>query len=398
MPRTWHEPAAAARVQVTILNDWHALRPLEPAVDALHRATGTPVTARLAWWHSAAMASRGAVPVLLTRRGPDGALRAAALVALREQHGGWQVTSVRPHTDDVWEVAAVSAGARRAILAELARFARGLGCSWRLALTGLRNGHDARWLAGQLPGGRALATPPVPGIGFTHDEVTLAPGIRRGLDRSGHRIRQHALSETIHFEREPARLATLRDEIEAVHRARDHDAGRVSDLDGAAGTAFWRSVYDLHAASGELEVATLRLDGHLAAYVVALVDPPVYRVFDGRFAPSWRRYSPGRRLEAAVVDHARRESFRMLDWMSSIAPEKLVASTWTEPRWTVTAAADPEPALAAADPEPALAAADPEPALAAADPRPALAAADPRPALAADPRPALAARAAACSS
>ena len=354
MPRTWHEPAAAARVQVTILNDWRALRPYEPAVDALHRVTGTPVTARLAWWHSAAVANRGAVPVLLTRRGPGGMIRAAALVALREHKGGWQVTSVRPYTDDVWEVSAVSAGARRTILAGLARFVRGLGCSWQLALTGLSNGDDAAWLAGQLPAGRALSAPPVPGIGFTPGEVTFGPGIRRGLDRSGHRIRQHALTETIQFEREPARLAKLRGEIEAVHRARDHDAGRVSDLDGAAGIAFWRSVYDLHAASGELEVATLRLDGHLAAYVVALVDPPVYRVFDGRFAPSWRRYSPGRRLEAAIVDHARRGSFRMLDWMSSVAPEKLVASTWAEPRWTVTAAAEPQPALIEEDQQPVL--------------------------------------------
>jgi hypothetical protein len=74
--------------------------------------------------------------------------------------------------------------------------------------------------------------------------------------------------------------------------------------------------------------------------VIALVDRPAYRVFDGRFAPPWRRYSPGRRLEAAVVGHARREGFDVLDWMSSVAPEKLVASTWEDPRWTVTAASD----------------------------------------------------------
>jgi hypothetical protein len=139
----------------------------------------------------------------------------------------------------------------------------------------------------------------------------------------------------------------MRDEIEAVHLARDHDAGRVSDLDDGAGVAFWRSVYDGHAARGELEVATLRLDGHLAAYVVALADSPVYRVFDGRFAPKWRLYSPGRRLEVAVVEHARRRSFRELDWMSSVAPEKLVASTHSDPRWAVTAACDARPALPA---------------------------------------------------
>jgi CelD/BcsL family acetyltransferase involved in cellulose biosynthesis len=346
MPATWHEPAAAARAQVTILSDWRALRPLEPDIAALHRAAGTPVTARLSWWRSVVMADRRAVPVLLTRPGAGGTLTAAALIALREANGVGQITSGRPPSDDVWEVAAVSARARRAMLTEVARFVRGLDRPWQLALTGLRNGEDATWLAGQLPAGRAVPAPPVPGIGFSRDEVTFAPGIRRGLDRSGQRIGRHALTEEIGFEREPARLAKLREEIEAVHLARDHDAGRVSDLDDPSGAAFWRSVYDLHAASGELEVATLRLDGHLAAYVIALVDPPAYRVFDGRFAPPWREYSPGRRLEAAVVEHARRGGFRVLDWMSSVAPEKLVASTWAEPRWAVTAACNLQPAFA----------------------------------------------------
>ncbi len=87
MPGTWHEPAAAARAQVTILRGWRALRPLEPAIEALHQAAGTPVTARLPWWRSAVMADRGAVPVLLARRGPGSTLTAAALVALRDRDG-----------------------------------------------------------------------------------------------------------------------------------------------------------------------------------------------------------------------------------------------------------------------------------------------------------------------
>jgi hypothetical protein len=347
MPGTRHEPAAAAPARVTTLRGWRAMHPHEPAVEALQRTAGTPVTARLAWWRAAVTAD-GTVPLLLALRGRGGTLIAAALVALHDEDGDRRITSVRPHTDDVWDVAATSAGARQVLLGELARCAADLSGPWRLALTGLRDGDEAGWLAGQLPGGRAVCGPPVPGIDLTRDEVTLAPGIRSGLDRSGQRIRQHALTETIRFEHEPTRLARLRDEIEAVHRARDHDAGRVSDLDDRAGAAFWRSVYDRHAIRGELEVATLRLDGYLAAYVIALVDSPVYRVFDGRFAPDWRLFSPGRRLEVAVVEHARRRSFRELDWMSSVAPEKLVASTQAEPRWAVTAAGDQRSAVPAA--------------------------------------------------
>jgi hypothetical protein len=321
------------------------MRPLEPALEALHRAAGTLVTARLAWWRAAVAADPGTVPLLLALRGRGGTLTAAALVALREEDGDRRVTSVRPQTDDAWDIAATSPGARQTLLAGLARYAAGLSGRWRLTLTGMRDGAEAAWLAGQLPGGRAVAAPAVPGIGFTQDAVSLAPGIRSGLDRSGHRIRRHGLTETIQFEHEPARLGRLRDEIEAVHQARDHDAGRASDLDERAGLAFWRSVYDGHAVLGELEVATLRLDGHLAAYVVALLDSRAYRVFDGRFAPKWRLYSPGRRLETTVVEHARRGSFSELDWMSSVAPEKLVASTRADPRWAVTAASDRRLAL-----------------------------------------------------
>jgi hypothetical protein len=40
----------------------------------------------------------------------------------------------------------------------------------------------------------------------------------------------------------------------------------------------------------------------------------------------------------------------VLDWMTSVAPEKLVASTWAEPRWTVTAAGDQRPARKAGRP------------------------------------------------
>ena len=348
MPGTWRERPAAARTPVIAARGWAALRSHEPALEALHRDAGTPVTARLAWWRAAVLADPGAEPLLLAVPGPGGTVRAAGLVAWRGADGDRQITSVRPHTDDVWEVAAVSDRARRAVLMALARLAGRLSRPWGLVLTGLRDGEEAAWLAGQLPAGRALFASPVPGIGFTQGEVAFPHGIRRGLDRSGHRIGRHGLAETIRFEREPGRLAALRDEIEAVHRARDRDAGRLSDLDDDAGTAFWRSVYDLHAGRGELEVATLRLDGHLAAYVIALTDGPAYRVFDGRFAPAWRQYSPGRRLEAAVVDHARRGPYRVLDWMSSVAPEKLVASTHEEPRWAVIAAARAGPALTAA--------------------------------------------------
>src|SRR5438045_9123922 len=154
MPGTRHEPAAAASARVTTVRGWHDLRALEPALDTLQRAAGIPVTARLTWWRAALTADRDIVPLLLALRGLGGTLMAAALVAVREHDGECRITSVRPHTDDVWDVAAVSAGARHTVLAELVRHAGGLSCPWRLTLTGLRDGKEATWLAGTPPRAR----------------------------------------------------------------------------------------------------------------------------------------------------------------------------------------------------------------------------------------------------
>src|SRR4029077_20277788 len=155
MPGTRHELVAAAPARVTTVHGWRGLRALEPALDALQRAAGIPVTARLAWWRAALMADRDTVPLLLTLPGPGGTLTAAALVAVRDQDGEGRIISVRPHTDDVWGVAAVSPGARAPVLAGLIRYAARLNRPWRLTLTGLRDGDEATWLAGQLPDGRA---------------------------------------------------------------------------------------------------------------------------------------------------------------------------------------------------------------------------------------------------
>jgi hypothetical protein len=189
MPGTRHEPAEAASAQIIIVRGWADLHPLEPALEKLHEIAGIPVTARLAWWRSAVMSARDATPVLLALPAPDGAISAAALVAMRDVGEGWQLASGRSHSDDVWEVAALSDDARRTVLGELAGFVQGLDAPWQLTLTGLRDDNDAAWLAGQLPDARVVRAAPVPGIGFSGDEVTLGPGIRSGLDRSGQRIR-----------------------------------------------------------------------------------------------------------------------------------------------------------------------------------------------------------------
>lgn len=102
-------------------------------------------------------------------------------------------------------------------------------------------------------------------------------------------------------------VETLRDlleEIEDVHRTRDHDVGRDSDIDDVVGRQLWRNIINAHIDRGETEIATLRLDGRLAAYVVSFIDHSTYRVSDRRFDTRWARYSPGRLLETETLARA----------------------------------------------------------------------------------------------
>ncbi len=93
----------------------------------------------------------------------------------------------------------------------------------------------------------------------------------------------------------------------------------------------------------------------LAAYVIALPDGRSYRVFDGHFDSSFGRYSPGRLLEATVLDRALADGrYSCLDWGSGIASEKLLAFNASEPRTRLQARSRRIPAPRTADDAPAV--------------------------------------------
>ena len=66
----------------------------------------------------------------------------------------------------------------------------------------------------------------------------------------------------------------------------------------SSGAGWWRPP----TRSGEIEIASLRLDGELAAYVVAILDGDTYRVYDGRMSTTWQHYSPGRLVEGGGAE------------------------------------------------------------------------------------------------
>jgi len=90
------------------------------------------------------------------------------------------------------------------------------------------------------------------------------------------------------------------------------------------------------AASGCSELAVLRIDGLFAAYVLGLVQGQSYQIWEGRFGSEWARYAPGRLLEAAVVQRVLDDpALQVVDWMTSIAPETLLAANDLEQTVTI---------------------------------------------------------------
>jgi CelD/BcsL family acetyltransferase involved in cellulose biosynthesis len=182
----------------------------------------------------------------------------------------------------------------------------------------------------------------VPRVAFPSDETVadniLSKSMRKQLRRANKKIENDGLVMTMGFDRGRAITPELIDEVEAVHVSRDREARRNSDLDRPSEREFWRRIAEGGNHEWEVEIATLRFDGELAAYVVALLDNDAYRVYDGRMNGEFSQYSPGRIIEAAALSRALSDPrFKILDWMSGVAAEKLLVANFAESRTRLVA-------------------------------------------------------------
>ncbi len=160
--------------------------------------------------------------------------------------------------------------------------------------------------------------------------------MRKNLRKNANRLATDGVTAELVLSRDPDVFAATLPEIEAAYRDRDAAHGLACPLDTPAGRRTW---LDRLAALGEVdrrELATLRLDGDLAAYVVGVPGQGRYGVFEGRFVTRWARYSPGRVLEHAVLQHAFADpTTQVVDWMTGVAPETLLTVSRFEPRVSV---------------------------------------------------------------
>lgn len=188
--------------------------------------------------------------------------------------------------------------------------------------------------ASALPESQILAVEPIPVIKQEDADARtyLSNNVRRTLRKARNRLEKDGHTMSVHFTTDAYEIGSVIPHLERVHRDRDHVHGRPSDLDDDRGRRLWRIRLRELAAEGNLELATLHIDGELAAHALGATDHPMYRLLEGRFVTQWARYAPGRLLEAAVLQRVLDdELFTELDWMTSVAPEKLLAANAGDP-------------------------------------------------------------------
>jgi len=322
-------PVHAADNDVLVVHGRENIAAYDREIDDLARRCGIPTTGRWPWLSAATHEEHSAPFACLLSRGDE--LVAAAVLVHR------LVDGVR----HVW-LASGGDGHRAFLPVADADAATSLGVALADVLTAADG--PAQMQLGPLPAGdatlesllRCLPTaeitlteelvPAVRCVGPTLDGY-LSHGMLRTLRKSNNRLESDGVVAEYTTTRDGDEIIARLPEIAAVSRDRDHAGGRPSLLDQSSGLRRWTTRLTGLARLCDLELNTLLLDGMPAAYVLGVEDAGVYRLLEGRFVMAWKRYSPGRLLEAHVLQRVLdRPDLYELDWMTSVAPETLLAA------------------------------------------------------------------------
>ena len=323
-------PVAGEDSAVLVVHGRDEIAAYDRAIDDLALRCGVPTTGRWAWMSAATGQAGSASFACLLSRG-DELIGAAVFVHLLDDDGVRHVGLAAGGDGHRAYLPAVDADAQAAMAVAIADALAAVDGPVQLHLGPLPAGDPTlQSLMLALPSAEVTLTeevvPAVRCAGASLDDY-LSHGMLRTLRKSNNRLRTDGVVAEFTSTRDGDEIIARLPEIAAVSRDRDHAGGRASLLDEAAGLRRWTSRLIGLARLYELELSTLTLDGMPAAYVLGVEDAGVYRLLEGRFVMAWKRYSPGRLLEAHVLQRVlERPDLHELDWMTSVAPETLLAA------------------------------------------------------------------------
>lgn len=322
---------SALPLETTIAHGGHAVAAQAAALAELADAIpGTPLTSRWPWlsasvikpaaheqpWLVSVTAGNELVAAAVLIDDLSGTVRRTSLAGTSENHRGALLAVDAAAAEQLGTALAA------ALMRELREFAVGPVCHGP-ALAALLNG---------LPIGLIVDEVPVPVVRTDDLDVGMSHGVARTLRKAANRMASDGITAEIAVTGDGPEITGMLPLLESISRDRDHAGGRLSPLDDPSRRRVWQRRVRALAGTGVLRLATLRLDGELAAYVLGIEDGNAYRVLEGRYVARWARYAPGRVLEAAVLDSvviARR--FEVFDWMTAVAPETLLAANAIDP-------------------------------------------------------------------
>ena len=175
---------------------------------------------------------------------------------------------------------------------ELAKLGR-----WTLQFQQLPEGDAvAKLLAQQLSNVEMAPDLWVPQVVFGDEPEIgdfLSRNMRRQIKKAWNRLDTDGRTVELNVARSEYEIIELLPRLEAIHVERDHDTGRESDLDDPKVNELWRRLVLSHAATGQIEISSMLIDGEIAGFVIGIIDDDAYRVFDGHFNSEFHRYSPG---------------------------------------------------------------------------------------------------------
>ena len=334
---------ATVATSVRALTGPDVLDRLGPALDELLEEAGCPVTARRPWL-SAWVRCHDLRPVALVVDGPDGSLRAAALLALRPGRPT-RVLAMGHGPSDYARLPARDRAAAEDLAHGLASWLGSIGGPWALRIEQLPAGDPVALAASRLlPLGRVEAGDGAPAVRFGPAR-SLRPDqerrVARKARRASNRLRTAGLTPEVSLTRDPIEIEAWLPEVLRVRAERDRQLVRRTDRRDRT-ACFFRDVLATLARRGEVELATLHLDGRLAAYLVSFLDGDAYRIWDTRFDPRFAAFSPGHLLDRAVMQRVvADERIAVFDHMRGEEPHKFLTATEVVPARRLVAWSSP---------------------------------------------------------
>ena len=324
-------PVQRGADDVLVLHGRDSIEAFDGAIDELARRCHAPVTARWAWLR-ASIDDDGVQASACLLTGFGAGLRGAAVVLHHVDEAG--VRHVRlasggdGHRASLLAVDDDAAYALGEALAEMLAASDG-PVSLELGPLPRRDLRLDNFLAA-FPGATVSTTVDViPSVRTESPDISdyLSHGILRTLRKSHNRLTTDGVIAEFTTMHDPEEIIARLPDVAAVSRDRDHAGGRESLLDDELGLRRWTARLTDLARLCPLELSTLLLDGEPAAYVLGVADGRIYRLIEGRFVMTWKRYAPGRLLEAHVLQRVLHDpELDELDWMTSVAPETLLAA------------------------------------------------------------------------